>query len=139
MSQSEFDIQKLLDALSRLNQMREKLLSEELAPVGAWIHEYTVCRKYPSGFIGEYRYAKWQADKPIFKRNPKARALPPKRGKDPEYTNHQHIGRLSSSTGLGMEPEAELAYQAFNNRKRLEAIEGALREIESILSRFELL
>lgn len=138
MTQGELvDTDQLLDALTRLNQLREKLLSENLAPVGAWIHEYTVYRKYPSGFVGEYKYAKWQADKPIFKRNPKKNAPLPKRNKDPKYTNHQHIGRVSSNTGLGMEPEAEEAYKAFNNRKQLEAIEEALTEIQVILSKFE--
>jgi hypothetical protein len=67
---------KILDEVTRLNQARQKLLSEPLSPVGAYIHEYTVWRKYPNGFTGEYRYAKWQADKPIFKRNPKPRAKP---------------------------------------------------------------
>ena len=136
MSPSEIDIQKILDGIVRLSQARDNLLSEALSPVGAYIHEYTVFRKYPNGFIGEYRYAKWQADKPIFKRNPKKRALPPKRDKDPKFTNHQHIGRVSSNTGLGMEPEVEEAYQTYNNRKRLEAVEHALTQIAAILSRF---
>jgi hypothetical protein len=138
MTQDEINTNKLTEALARLIQARTKLLTQELSPVGVWIHEYTVCRKYPNGFIGEYRYAKWQADKPIFERNPKKRALPPKRDKDPKYTNHQHIGRVWSNTGLGMEPEAEQAYQSFNNRKHLQAIETALLEIQAILSRFEL-
>jgi hypothetical protein len=137
MSQGKIDIQKILDGIAYLNQVREKLLSEALSPVGAYVHEYTVYRKYPSGFIAEYRYAKWQADKPIFKRNPKTRALPPKRDKDPKFTNHQHIGRVSSNTGLGMEPEVEEAYRSVSVRTQLEAVEQALREIQSILSRFE--
>lgn len=137
MDTKSFDIQEICEKITLLNQVREQLLKKELSPEGSWIHEYTVYRRYPSGFVGEYKYAKWQADKPIFKRNPKKRALPPKRGKDPEFTNHQHIGRVWSNTGLGMEPEAEEAYQIFNNRKQLEAIEQALIEVESVLSRFE--
>lgn len=137
MNQDAIDIQKIRDKLAYLVEAREKLLTLNLAPVGAWIHEYTVYRKYPNGFEGKYKYAKWQAEKPIFKRNPKKNALPTKKGKDPKYTKHQHIGRVWSNTGLGMEPEAEQAYQALNNRKKLQAIEAALAEIQDILSRFE--
>ena len=117
--------------------MRSLLLASDLSPEGAWIHEYTVRRRYPSGFLGEYVYAKWQAHEPIFKRNPKRRARPPRNGKNLEYTCHQHIGRVSSNTGLGSEPEVEQAYQQWSNRKHLETVEQALQEIQSILSRFE--
>lgn len=96
MSQHEIDIQKILDEVASLSQGREKLLSEALSSIGAYIHEYTVFRKYPNGFVSEYRYAKWKADKPIFKRNPKPRSQPPKRDKNPKYTSHQHIGRVWS-------------------------------------------
>lgn len=75
MTQDAINTQKITEALARLIAARDKLLSEELAPVGAWIHEYTVLRKYPSGFVGEYKYAKWQADKPIFQRNPKKKSV----------------------------------------------------------------
>ena len=138
MTQGEINTNQLTEALARLIQARTELLTKELAPVDAWIHEYTVRRRYPSGFIGEYKYAKWMSNKPIFERSPKKNARPPKRDKDPKYTNHRHIGRVWSNTGLGMEPGTEEAYQAFNNRKRLEAIENALVEIQTILSRFEL-
>jgi hypothetical protein len=135
MPQSEINTNQLTEALARLIQARTELLTQELSPVGAWIHEYTVKRRYPSGFIGEYKYAKWMSNKPIFERHPKKHARPPKRDKDPKYTNHQHIGRVWSNTGLGMESEAEEAYQAFNNRKNLQTIETALIEIQAILSR----
>ncbi len=82
-------------------------------------------------------YAKWQAHEPIFKRNPKRRARPPRSGLDPEFTHHQHIGRVSSNTGLGIEPQVEEAYQQWANRKRLEAVEQALQDIQAILLRFE--
>lgn len=104
MDTKHFNIQEICNRIMLLNQERERLLGEELSPEGAWIHEYTVYKVYPNGFKGEYRYAKWQANEPIFKRNPKKRASPPKRGKNKEYTNHQHIGRVWSNTGLGMEP-----------------------------------
>ena len=69
--------------------------------------------------------------------NPKRNARPPRRGKNPEFTCHQHIGRVSSNTDLGTEPEVESADQQWSNRKRLEAVESALQEIQSILSLFE--
>lgn len=131
------DAQKIVDSLTRLLAAREKLLTQELAPVDTWIHEYSVKKIYPSGFIGEYKYAKWMSSKPIFERSPKKHALPLKRGKDPKYTHHRHIGRIWSNTGLGMEPETSKAYQMLRNRKRLEAIENALAEIQRILSQFE--
>lgn len=132
MSQGEIDIQKILDNINRLKRIREKLLEKDLAPKGAWIHEYTVYREYPGGFVGKYDYAKWHADKPIFKRNPKKRGGKPKGDKDPKYTCHQHIGRVGSNTGLGMEPEVVDAQRSLRLRKRLDVIEKALREIEEI-------
>ena len=50
---------------------------------------------------------------------------------------HLHIGRVGSNTGLGTEPEVESAYQQWSNRKRLEDVDQALQEIQSILSTFE--
>lgn len=137
MTQPEIDLQKILNGIQYLMQVRSQLLESELSPEGAWIHEYEVKKRYPSGFLGIYRYAKWQAEKPIFKRNPKKRGRLPKKGKDPKFTCHQHIGRVWSNTDLGTEPEVEEAYQALINRKRLDAVETALQEIQSILSRFE--
>ena len=136
MSQPEPDLQKILDGIHYLMEVRSHLLANDLSPPGAWIHQYVVRRRYPKGFLGEYIYAKWQAHEPIFKRNPKRNARPP-RGKNAEFTCHQHIGRVGSNTGLGSEPEVEAAYQQLSNRKRLEAVEQALQEIQSILSRVE--
>jgi len=136
MTQPEPDLQQILDGIHRLMSERSHLLTSDLSPEGAWIHEYTVRRRYPKGFLGEYQYAKWQAREPIFKRNPKKYGRLPNKGKDPEYTCHQHIGRVGSNTGLGSEPEVEAAYAAHNNRQRLEAIDQALSEIQSILSKF---
>ena len=126
MNQPEPDLQKILDGIDHLRKERSQLLTSDLSPEGAWIHEYTVRRRYPKGFLGEYVYAKWQAHEPIFKRNPKKHGRPPRSGKNPEYTCHQHIGRVSSNTGLGSEPEVEEAYQQWSNRKQLEAVEQAL-------------
>jgi len=136
MSQPEPDLEKILDGIHLLMSERSHLLANDLSPPGAWIHEYTVRRRYPNGFLGEYIYAKWQAHEPIFKRNPKRNARPP-RGKNAEFTCHQHIRRVGSNTGLGTEPEVEEAYQQLSSRKRLEAVEQALQEIQSILSKFE--
>ncbi len=130
------DLQKILDGIHYLMSERSHLLTSELSPEGAWIHQYVVRRRYPKGFLGEYVYAKWQAREAIFKRNPKRNARPAC-GKNPEYTCHQHIGRVGSNTGLGSEPEVDAAYAAHNNRQRLEAIDQALCEIQSILSKFE--
>ena len=38
---------------------------------------------------------------------------------------------------LKCEPEVVSAYQQWSNRKRLEAVEQALEEIQSIVSKFE--
>ncbi len=134
MTTPEIDQTDILGSFLHLLDVRSKLLNSELSPEGAWLHEYTVRRRYPSGFIGEYIYAKWQAHEPIFKRNPKRNGRPPRSGKDSEYTCHQHIGRVGSNTGLGSEPEVDEAYFAYNNRRKLEAIDHALLEIQSILS-----
>ena len=70
------------------------LMEGNIAPAGAWIHEYEVVRCYPSGTVATYQYAKRQATEPIFKRNPKKRGRSLKQGKDPEFSCHQHIGRV---------------------------------------------
>lgn len=134
---TEIDFPKLIEGLHHLQRLRDKLRTSSLSPEGAWIHEYEVKRKYPSGNIETYGYAKWQAHEPIFKRNPKGNGKPPQVGKNPNFTCHQHIGRVWSTTGLGKEPAVEAAYQEWQNRKELEAIEQALEEIQNVLSRFE--
>ena len=131
---NESDIQQMIERLKRLYQRRRQILAEgNIAPAGAWIHEYEVVRHYPSGTVATYEYAKWQATEPIFKRNPKKRGRPLRQGKDPELSCHQHIGRVASTTGLGTEPEVKEAYKEWNNRKQLEAIDKALNEIQGIL------
>lgn len=134
---TEINIQQIVEKIEQLQQLRERLLADTLSPEGAWIHEYEVRRVYPSGNTETYGYAKWQAHEPIFKRNPKKRGRSPREGKDPEFTCHQHIGRVWSTTGLGIEPEVEAAYQEWRNRKKLEAIEQSLKEIQTISVKFE--
>lgn len=124
-------IESIIDNLQQLKKEREELLKKPMSPPGMWIHEYTVKKRYIDGFEAEYTYAKWQAEKPIFKRNPKKFGH---RGKG-NSTSHQHIGRVSSTTGLGTVPEVRDAYEQWENRKRLEAIDQALAEIEIALQK----
>jgi hypothetical protein len=123
-------VETLLKELDRL----ESLPETEIAPPGVWIHQYTIHRRYSLEIIHDYVYAKWHAHKPIFKRNPKKRGKRPGKGKDPEYTCHQHIGRVSSTSGLGAVDEVIEAYEQWNNRLRLEAIQQALAGIKDIVN-----
>jgi hypothetical protein len=61
-----------------------------------------------------------------------------KRGKNPEYTCHQHIGRVGSSTGLRTDEEVKEAYREWYNRQRLDAVERAIAEIEETLEQVTL-
>lgn len=126
---------QIIKRLQQLKEIRQQLVNEPMSEPGVWIHQYEVRKQYKKG--GEvywYVYAKWQANEPIFKRNPKARLKGiVKRGKNPEYTCHQHIGRVSSSTGLGTDPLVTEAYREWENRKQLDAIDKALDEIENAL------
>lgn len=126
---TDINIDSLTKDIRELGRIREKLLEEDLAPSGAWIHKYHVTRAYPSGAVETYTYAKWQADKPIFKRNPKKNARPIKSGKHEQYTNHLHIGSLDNNWEV-----VERAYQSWENRQRLEAVEKALKSVEEIVS-----
>ena len=129
-------IDEIIDKLHQLQEIRQRLIHEPLAPSGAWIHQYEVQKQYKKdGDIYWYIYAKWQASEPIFKRNPKPRLKGlVKRGKNPEYTCHQHIGRVGSSTGLGTDPEVEKAYKELANRQKLDAINQTLDDIEKALN-----
>ena len=128
-------IDQIIEKLHQLKEIRQQLVNAPMSEPGAWIHQYEVRKQYKKG--GEiywYVYAKWQANEPIFKRNPKARLKGiVKRGKNPEYTCHQHIGRVGSSTGLGTDPLVAIAYQEWENRKRLDAIDKALEQVEAAL------
>ena len=122
-------IESIIENLQQLKKEREELLKKPMSPPGMWIHQYTVKKRYFDGFKAEYTYAKWQSNESSFVRNPKKFGH---RGKG-NTTSHQHIGRVSSSTGLGTVPEVLEAYQEWENRKRLEAIDQALAEIEAVL------
>lgn len=80
-----------------------------------------------------YCYAKWQSDTPIFRRNPKAKLRGVAKGKNPEFTCHQHIGRVGSSTGLGVDREVAIARKEWDRRKQLDVIDKVLNEIETAL------
>jgi hypothetical protein len=128
-------IDQIIEKLHQLKEIRQQLVNEPMSEPGVWIHQYEVRKQYKKG--GEiywYVYAKWQANEPIFKRNPKARLKGiVKSGKNPEFTCHQHIGRVGSSTGLGTDPEVTEAYREWENRKRLDAVDKALEEIANAL------
>lgn len=125
------DIDWIISEIHRLQQLRTVLLAGDLAPQGVWLHTYIIERTYKSGARHTYEYAKWQAHESIFPRNPKGRGKYSK--PNTQYTKHQHIGRVASSTGLGMEENVEEAYRLMRNRERLEAIEKALVTIQTLL------
>ncbi|MHC0068179.1 hypothetical protein ACWATR_35835 [Nostoc sp. UIC 10890] len=128
-------IDQIIEKLHQLKEIRQQLVNQPMSPPGVWIHEYEVRKQYKKdGEIYWYVYAKWQANEAIFKRNPKQRLKGiVKRGKNPEYTCHQHIGRVGSSTGLATDPAVTEAYQEWANRKQLDAIDTAIEEIEKAL------
>jgi len=128
-------IAQIMERLRKLNEIRQQLAKQPMSPSGAWIHEYEVKKQYrKGGDVCVYCYAKWQSDTPIFKRNPKAKLRGVATGKNPDFTCHQHIGRVWSSTGLGTDPEVVEAREKWENRKQIDAIDKALDEIEAALS-----
>ena len=68
---AEFDCENIIEQIRDLEIERAEILTHPLSPEGAWIHHYTKKRVYPSGFVGWYQYAKWQANEPIFDRKNK--------------------------------------------------------------------
>ncbi|MBN3945103.1 MAG: hypothetical protein HWQ38_00835 [Nostoc sp. NMS7] len=128
-------IDQIIEKLHELKEIRQQLVNESMSPLGVWIHQYEVRKRYKKGGdIYTYTYAKWQSVEPIFNRNPKPRLKSiVKRGKNPKMTCHEHIGRVNSSTGLGTEPQVTKAYQEWENRKQLDAVDKALEQIESAL------
>jgi len=137
---AEFDLEKIIQQIQALERERAEILTKPLAPEGAWIHHYTKKKVYPSGFIGWYQYAKWQANEPIFNRKPKQhrkRMREQEAGVNQNPVKDQHIGRMWSSTGLGCEDEVRWAYATWERRKRLEEIDRTLLVISKILSAVE--
>lgn len=122
---------QICELIEKLHQAKEILQAGKLAPEGAWIHEYTVDKVYANGSSYWYRYAKWQCEKPIFECNPKPNSKQTKK-----FTNHKHIGRVSSSSGLKMSVETIESYQAWNNTLSLQMIEKTLQDINSALENF---
>ena len=47
----EAELDRILDGNHHLIEMRSQLLASDLSPEGAWIHQYVVRRRYPSGFM----------------------------------------------------------------------------------------
>lgn len=131
------DVEPIMEGIRRLQQVQEQLRAKELSPEGAWIHQYQVTRFYPSGNVETYCYAKWQAKLPIFSKKPKSHRRSQQSEHKPEFTCHQHIGRVSSTTGLGMDEAVRAAYNAWNNRKKLREVEQALQEIQTVLKKTE--
>ncbi|MDX2241109.1 MAG: hypothetical protein NW224_10535 [Leptolyngbyaceae cyanobacterium bins.302] len=131
------DIEPIMKGIRRLQQVQEQLQARELSPEGAWIHQYQVTRSYPSGNVETYCYAKWQAKLPIFSKKPKRHKRSQQPEHKPAFTCHQHIGRVSSTTGLGMDEAVRAAYNAWNNRKKLTEVEQALTEIQKVLEKTE--
>ncbi|MEO1445554.1 MAG: hypothetical protein AAFV46_04835 [Cyanobacteria bacterium J06635_11] len=134
---AEFDFEKIIQQIRDLEKERAEILTQSLSPEGAWIHHYTKKKVYPSGFVGWYQYAKWQANEPIFDRKPKQhkkRMREREAGVNQNLVKDQHIGRMWSSTGLGCEPEVIEAFEVWERRKRLEAIDKTLSVISKMLS-----
>ena len=118
---------RLVAQIIELEHERSNLLQKELAPSGAWIHSYSINRRFEDGTIATYTYAKWQSLQPIFKSK-----------KDPKtMVRHQHIGRIESSTGLGMTEATEAAFDAFNRTLRVKAIDEAMNTIQSTLQQLD--
>ncbi|MBD2505301.1 hypothetical protein [Anabaena azotica] len=125
-------IEAIIDTLKQLQEERENLLKIPLALPNTWIHEYNVKRYYPgSGTLHSFTYAKWQASEAIFERNPKKFGH---RGQG-QFTKNKHIGRVGSTSGLGMDEAVFKAYQSLENRRRLDAIDKAIEEIEKALQK----
>ena len=92
MGKLSLDLETLIKKIIKLQRLREKLLTKNLALKDTWIQQYTVIKTYPdSPIVNSYTYAKWEAAEPIFK-------CKLKKNKLKKYTKHQHIGRVSSST-----------------------------------------
>jgi hypothetical protein len=128
---SSLTVAQICELIQKLYQGREILLAGKLAPPGAWIHEYTVTRTYPGNNTHWFRYAKWQSKEPIFETNPK----PSNKG-NKKFTNHKHIGRVASGSGLGMSVETYESYEAYNNSLTLQAIENTIDNINLALENF---
>jgi hypothetical protein len=127
------DIDRIHAKINQLYRLRDRLLLRPLAPSNIWISRYNITRQYPNSKMAHtYTYAKWEASTPIFERKQKDK----KDKKVKKYTRHQHIGRVSSTSGLPMDPEVEQAYIEQRNRRWLDRVESAINQIELAIKHF---
>ncbi len=127
------DIDRIHAKINQLYRLRERLLLRPLAPPNIWISQYQISREYPnSTIVHTYIYAKWEALTPIFERKRKDK----KDNKASKYTKHEHIGRVSSTSGLPMDEKVKQAYIEQRNRRRLDRVEAAINKIESAINNF---
>jgi hypothetical protein len=127
------DIDRIHAKINQLYRLRERLLLRPLAPPNIWISQYKITREYPNSKIAHtYTYAKWEALTPIFKRKKQNKI----NNKASEYTKHEHIGRVSSTSNLPMDESVKQAYIEQRNRRRLDRVESAINKIESAINHF---
>jgi hypothetical protein len=127
------DIDRIHAKISQLYRLRDRLSLRPLAPSNIWISQYNITREYPNSKMAHtYTYAKWEALTPIFERKQKNK----KDNNVKKYTKHQHIGRVSSSSGLPMDESVKQAYIEQRNRRWLDRVEAAINQIELAIKRF---
>jgi hypothetical protein len=127
------DINRIHAKINQLYRLRDRLLSRPLAPPDIWISQYKITREYPNSKMAHtYTYAKWEALTPIFKRKKQDKID----SKASKYTKHEHIGRVSSTSGLPMDESVRIAYIEQRNRRWLNRVESAINKIESAISTF---
>jgi hypothetical protein len=127
------NIDRIHAKINQLYRLRERLLLVPLAPPNIWISQYKITREYPGSTMAHtYTYAKWEALTPIFKRK-KQNKIDSKASK---YTKHEHIGRVSSTSGLPMDESVKQAYIEQRNRRWLDRVESAINKIESAINHF---
>jgi hypothetical protein len=141
---SDFDLNRAIRKIRQLHRLKEKFSTMYLAPKNTWISQYTIRRYYPeSETTHYYTYAKWESVEPIFICRPKHNLavvdlnIEDSSVKKLKYTRHQHIGRVSSTSGLTMDRSVEIAYRELRNRRWLDRVESALNKIESAIREFQ--
>lgn len=135
---SNFDLDRVIRKLRQLDRLKQKLSTVYLAPKNTWISQYTIRKHYEeTDTIHYYTYAKWESVEPIFECKPKRNyATVDLNIEEKKYTRHQHIGRVSSTSGLTTELSVEIAYRELRNRRWLDRVELAISKIESAIRQF---
>jgi hypothetical protein len=135
---SNFDLDRAIRKLRQLDRLKQKLSTVYLAPKNTWISQYTIRKHYEeTDTIYYYTYAKWESVEPIFECKPKRDyATVDLNVEEKKYTRHQHIGRVSSTSGLTTELSVEIAYRGLRNRRWLDRVESAISKIESAIRQF---